>query len=95
MDLFAKPVPPDQAAIAGTVTDAAGKPLPWTAVLIIGDSPAHRDIAAMTDGQGRYRFDSLTPGDYTLLANASGHQIQEGRVSARAGELARLDFAVE
>lgn len=94
MDFFTKPVPTGKTAIAGVVTDAAGKPLAWAAVLITGDSPAHQDIAATTNGQGQYRFDGLTPGTYTLLVNASGHASREGRVSANAGELAHLDFTV-
>ena len=95
MDLFAKAVPPDKAAIAGTVKDASGQPLPWAAVLIVGGSPVHRDIAAMTDDQGCYRFDSLIPGNYTLLVNAPGHSPKEGNVVAEAGSLARLDFVLE
>lgn len=95
MDFSAKPVAPDQAAIYGVVSDAGGKPLAWAAVLVTGNSPAHRDIAAATDGEGRYRFDSLEPGNYTLLANASGHPPKEGRVVADAGISARLDFTVE
>jgi hypothetical protein len=94
MDFFVKPVPPDKAAIAGTVGDNHGKPLASAAVLIAG-GPAHRDIASLTDSQGRYRFDSLLPGDYTLLVNASGHPQKEGRVAARLGGLARLDFVME
>lgn len=94
MDPFAKPVPPDKAVIAGTVGAAEGKPLAWATVLIVG-GPAHRDIAAMTDSQGRYRFDSLLPGNYTLLVNASGHPQKKGQVEAKAGALARLDFDME
>jgi hypothetical protein len=95
MDLFAKPVLLDKASIGGTVGDAAGKSLPGAAVMIVGGSPVHRDIAAMTDDQGRYRFDSLIPGNYTLLVNAAGHPPQEGRVAAGAGVLARLDFVMD
>jgi hypothetical protein len=94
MDPSAKPVAPDQAAIAGVVSDASGKPLAWAAVLISG-GPTHHDIAAATDGEGRYRLDSLEPGNYTLLANASGHAPKEGQVAASAGVLTRLDFTVE
>src|SRR5262245_4285628 len=60
------------ASIAGTVTDRRGNPVAGAAVMITGDSPSHRDVAAVTDGQGRYRFAGLTPGHYTLLVNAAG-----------------------
>ncbi len=94
MGLFARPVPHDEAAIAGVVTDKNGKPLAWAAVLIARTSSAHQDIAAATNKEGQYRFDRLTPGGYTLLVNASGHAPCEGRVTARMGTLARLDFSI-
>ena len=92
MDFFTKPVPPGEAAIAGVVTDSAGKPLGWAAVLITGDSPRHQDIAATTNAQGQYRFDGLQPGVYTLLVNASGFEPQDGRVTTQPGALVHLDF---
>jgi hypothetical protein len=94
MDFFTKPVPPDKAAIAGRVDDDQGKPLAEATVLIVS-GPAHRDIAALTDSQGRYRFDSLLPGDYTLMVNAFGHPQKEGKVAAKVGDLAFLDFVME
>lgn len=94
MSYFTQPVAPDKAAIAGTVTELGGRPIAWASVMITG-GPAHRDIAASTDGQGHYRFDSLSPGQYTLLVNASGHPPKEGQVAAQTGVLAHLDFVVE
>ncbi len=94
MSYFTQPVPPDKAAIAGVVTEVGGRPVAWASVMITG-GPAHRDIAASTDGQGRYRFDSLSPGQYTLMVNASGYPLKEGQVTAQVGALARLDFVVE
>ena len=94
MSFFTQPVPPDRAAIAGIVSEAGGRPVAWASVMITG-GPPHRDIAASTDGQGRYRFDSLLPGQYTLLVNASGHPPKEGQVAAQAGVLAHMDFVVE
>jgi hypothetical protein len=91
MSYFTQPVPAGKTAIAGVVSEAGGRPVAWASVMITG-GPAHRDIAASTDGQGRYRFDSLLPGDYALTVNASGYPLKEGRVTAPAGALARLDF---
>jgi hypothetical protein len=62
-------------------------------VLITGDSPSHRDLAALTDLQGGYRFDGLTPGSYTLLVNAEGRAQQTGQVSVAAGQIAELNFS--
>jgi protocatechuate 3,4-dioxygenase beta subunit len=81
-----------KAAITGVVTGSDGKPLAQVAVLIVGDSPPHRDIAAATDSQGRYRLDGLLPGRYSILANASGYPTATRQVEAAAGQVARLDF---
>jgi Carboxypeptidase regulatory-like domain len=94
MDIFTKPVPADKTAIAGRVGDSQDRSLASATVLIV-DGPPHRDLAALTDSQGRYRFDSLIPGNYTLLVNASGHPQKQGQVAAQAGALARLDFTMQ
>ncbi len=88
-------VPEDEAAIAGVVVDDHGAPLPWVTVSLGGASPEHRDIGAVTDGEGRYRFGRLEPGVYTVLVNAEGHPLREKQVKAGAGQLARLDFQLE
>lgn len=90
-----RPVPEDEAAIAGLVVDDDGAPLPWATVSLGGASPEHRDIGAVTDGEGRYRFGRLEPGVYTVLVNAEGHPMREERVEAEAGQLARLDFRLD
>ncbi|MGE5463494.1 MAG: carboxypeptidase-like regulatory domain-containing protein [Syntrophothermus sp.] len=92
MDFFSKPVSPGKAAIAGVVTDSAGKSVGWATVLITGDSPTHRDIAATTNSQGQYRLDGLQPGKYTVMVNAPGLDPQTGQVNAQAGVLTHLDF---
>jgi hypothetical protein len=94
MDYFRPPSSPAKAAIAGVVSSDSGQPLSWVAVMITGDSPTHRDIAAMTDMEGRYRYDGLEPGEYTLQVSASGQPPQEESVAAHKGKLARLDFVV-
>jgi hypothetical protein len=87
-----RPVHETAAAIGGTVAAADGSPVAWANVLIIGDSPTHRDVAAVTDARGTFRFDGLAPGSYTLLVNAPGVPPQTGKVDAVLGTLARLDF---
>jgi iron complex outermembrane receptor protein len=93
-DDLQRPVSANEAAIAGLVTDEAGRPLPWAVISFAGSSPEHRDIGAVTDEQGRYRFDRLTPGLYTVTVNAEAYPHQEKQVKASAGRLARLDFAL-
>jgi iron complex outermembrane receptor protein len=95
MNVLERPVPSDTAAIAGVVTDDVGEPLPWAIVSLGGASPQHRDIGAVTDDEGRYRFDRLEPGVYTVLVNAEGYPLQQKEVQAEADLLARLDFELQ
>lgn len=95
MNVLKHPMPANEAAIAGVVTDESGKPLPWAIVSLGGASPQHRDIGAVTDDEGRYRFDRLTPGVYTVLVNAADYPLQHKQVKAEADRLARLDFELE
>ncbi|MGW8318973.1 MAG: carboxypeptidase-like regulatory domain-containing protein [Candidatus Promineifilaceae bacterium] len=81
-------------AIAGTVNGPSQEPLAGAVVMISGDSPAHLDIAALTDAAGRYRFDNLQPGLYNLLVNAADYRSQSGQVMVEANQIARLDFAL-
>lgn len=84
--------PNDQAAIVGRVTDPQGNPIAWATVMFTGDSPPHKDIAALTDGQGRYHYTNLIPGSYTVLVNAEGYPAQTLQVQAIAGQVVQLDF---
>jgi len=57
-------------AIAGRATDAAGAPLAGVEIRAAGpDQPR----TATTDGEGRYRFDDLPDGGYTLTAALPGY----------------------
>lgn len=75
--------------IHGRVTSPEGEPVQDATVMIAGDSPSHRDIAALTNEQGEYRFTDLIPGDYMLLVNAEGHPMQTQHVRVKAGKIAR------
>jgi hypothetical protein len=92
MDILERLPRADEGAIAGVVTDDAGRPLPWVIVSLGGASPEHHDIGAVTDGGGRYRFDRLVPGVYDVLVNAEDYPLHEKTVEAAAGRLARLDI---
>jgi hypothetical protein len=56
------------ADISGTVQDSSGRPLTRTRVTLAG-SPFH----VVTDDNGRFRFDSLPSGAYTLLVRDTGY----------------------
>jgi protocatechuate 3,4-dioxygenase beta subunit len=94
-DAVTRPVSPNEAVIAGVVTDDSGTPLAWAIVTIGGSSPEHPDIAPATDHAGRYRFDGLIPGIYTIIVNAEDYPLQQKQIKAQAGQVTRLDFELK
>lgn len=82
----------DLGMIQGRVVDGHGRPIGEAVVMIVGDSPTHPDIAALTNEKGEYSFTSLLAGIYTLLANVLDHEPQQGSVDVAAGAVANLDF---
>lgn len=75
-------------AIAGTVTDSLGQPVPGVNVSVAGTQ-----LGAATGSQGQYRISDVTPGTYTVRASFVGYEdaVQEG-VEVAAGETVTVDF---
>lgn len=84
----------NRGAIAGRVTSPQGDPVANATVMITGDSPSHKDIAALTSEHGEYRFDDLIPGDYTIMVNEEVHGTQTKQVFVETGHISRLDFSL-
>ena len=57
--------------IEGAVTDQSGAPLPGVTVELAGPH-LQGARSAVTTADGRYRFLSLIPGDYTVTATLAG-----------------------
>jgi hypothetical protein len=78
-------------AIAGTVTDNSGAPLPGVAVEI--RSPAllgTRNV--VTDARGAFRFPAIPPGVYTLSAALSGFtKLEKTSIRVALGETATVN----
>src|SRR5687768_3365744 len=55
-----------QASLAGLVRDASGAVLPGVTVEAASPQLIEKVRTAITDGTGRYRIESLQPGDYTV-----------------------------
>ena len=81
-------------AITGLVTTVQGEPVADAAVMITGDSPSHKDIAALTNDHGEYRFDDLIPGDYTIMINAEKYVSQIQYAHVEAGHDTCLNFSL-
>ena len=74
------------AAVSGTISDSEGHPLGGVEVQL-SESEASKGSIATTDGQGRFHFDALPAGSYTLRANRDGfRQVHEGPFLIRAGD---------
>ena len=60
---------PGISAITGVVLDSAGKPLTEAAIHLAGDWQS-----IPVDSKGRFRFDSVSAGNYALLVNHPGYE---------------------
>lgn len=81
---------PGGAVIQGTVTFAGnGEPLHGASVLL---SPGGKLVES--DALGRYRFEGLAPGEYTLLAHVHALADEKKTVQVKAGETVTVDFAL-
>ncbi len=85
----------DRGTIRGQVVDRHRHPLEGAVVMIVGDSPSHRDIAALTSDRGEFSFIGLLPGKYTLLVNVADCEAQEASVEVLAGGAGRLNFVIK
>jgi tetratricopeptide (TPR) repeat protein len=62
----------DRGIVEGTVCDSQNKPVANAAISLESDGQS-RKFVAHSDAQGRYRFEALPPGSYTLHANKPGY----------------------
>lgn len=60
------------AVVEGKVCDSKNKPVGDAAISLESDGQA-RKFVAHSDAQGRYRFEAVPPGSYTLRANKAGY----------------------
>ncbi len=84
----------DDGSISGTVTDLSGMPVVDAAVVIVGDTPAHPDIAVLTGDDGHYQLDNLGPGEYTVMVNAPGRKPVSAEVVVDVKHGSVLDFVL-
>ena len=66
--------------IAGTVLDAAGKPVAQARVYFSSAPGPIPDIAAMTDSAGRFKLSAPQPGTYEISARSEASNTGSARV---------------
>lgn len=84
---------PGTGAIAGTVTDPSGAVLGQTKVIVVSDETGVAR-AAMTSAEGTFRVPLLSPGSYTVSAEASGFEKMQVR-SVHVGASATVNVELK
>jgi len=75
--------------VAGEVYDTSSGPVQGASVRLVGireGRPVQVHPTVLTDAAGRYTFESVPPGDYTLVAEASGRPPQQYALTVASGE---------
>jgi virginiamycin B lyase len=81
--------------ISGTVKDASGAPVRGAFVKARSDAKSKITISVLSDGQGRYRIENVSPGGYQVQATAIGYRNDSPvEVAVAAGRGAAHDFAL-
>jgi tetratricopeptide (TPR) repeat protein len=63
----------DRAIVEGTACDSQNKPVADAVISLESNGPSQKFVAH-SDAQGRYRFEAVPPGSYTLRANKPGYR---------------------
>ena len=84
----------EQASIEGYVTDVTGAVLPG--VTVVAESEAMEGArTTVTNAEGRYRFDELNPGDYTVTFTMDGFMPAEKSCTVKKDETAECVAALK
>ncbi len=81
------------ATLEGAVLDPSGRAVPRARVNLLASRAVLDEREA--DAQGRYRFEGLGAGAYTLVANAPGFSASSLAVELSAGETRSVDLKLE
>jgi len=76
-------------AVAGTVVDESGTPLPGANLVVPGTQRG-----TSTNAQGRYVLSNLSPQTYTVRASFIGYLAQEQQITVTAGDTTRVTFTL-
>jgi hypothetical protein len=82
------------ASITGTVKDPAGAVIQGAQVSLRGEATGETR-AAVTDDQGRFKFDRLSPGRYTLTFSRAGFKTAERNIVIEGARVEPIEIKLE
>lgn len=65
-----------QISVAGLITDENKQPLGYVSVALLNAADSSLVKGALTDAQGKYRLEQVTPGKYQIQASMVGYSVQ-------------------
>jgi len=80
-----------QGSISGRVYDAETNAILAGANILIEELP----IGTISDGEGRFSFSTVLPGDYTVSAGFVGYRVLKIKIAIRGNEEYPLIFALK
>jgi hypothetical protein len=86
--------PLQTAAIAGTIQDQDGRPVPG-AMVEFRNRTTQKKFTATASSEGIYRFNNLPPGDYDVTVTGTGLASAPPKISLRAAQLQVIDLQVQ
>lgn len=76
-------------SFSGTLLDASGSPIATALIRLV-----EADVTTTTDSEGRFHFDGLAPGDYTVEVNHLGYEAPTREIAVIADAEVTLDLVV-
>jgi hypothetical protein len=86
------PAQTPSASLQGVITDPSGGVVPGALVQLRGSGPEQR---AATDDTGRYKFDVLHPGKYTVRVIAKGFTISAREMNLTSADTLNVQLTIE
>lgn len=84
---------PTDAKLSGQITDGTTlTPIFEVAVTLTAADPGTAPVVKLTDTDGKYFFDNIPPGDFSLLAEKVGYTSVSNSGTLQAGQSAVYDF---
>ena len=81
----------DTGRITGMICEkSSGDSIPEVTVTLV-----EKKLTALTDASGRYEFDNIAPGDYTLSITAENYEPTKKKIKVESGKTIVLDFQIE